>query len=201
MPELDTSAKMLVTLARLGLSRHVLRGLYDMSPDAKHPTDTLRYTFGPLVYHSLYRGVPDGAGGWLTPDIIERDMPLILEERLEILLGLLPGHRISPTEIVLVMHNATMAAPLQHEAAEMYLWAGNHAIRRRMRGEPEEEIAARLVECHASDRDFLEPNGRYHMGYCSLAAEIRRKVVAHDKTRREAAIKAAPKRKAAAKAA
>jgi hypothetical protein len=163
----------------------------------KIPLDLRRYLEGPIIVHSV--------GGW-EKDIPKWMFPQIIAERVEIVTGESPYPIIGPTEIAAVMYAATMAHPLDRDAAELYLWAGARAATRHF-GKPLEEYERMLGPDgnvrQPSDKDVIQRGGRLWELYHGLATEIRRKVVAHqqgrERQRREAkpaagepAIEAAP---------
>lgn len=99
-----------------------------------------------------------------------------LAERWQIVAGELPGHIVGPAEILCVMYGATMVAPLQHDAADLYLWASNQAVVAHFGPDSESAKGAYEVSKHVTDADVLQPGGRLYHDYRQLAFEIRDKV-------------------------
>ena len=93
--------------------------------DPPIPVAVLRYATGPLVVHVSHKKDAHDLG-WLGRDTLALWRPRVDIERLEILCGERPDI-VSPTEIWLVMYNATMDASLQHQITQIYLWAAMRA--------------------------------------------------------------------------
>ncbi len=74
------------------------------------------------------------------------------------------------------MYGATMVAPLQHDAADLYLWASNQAVVAHFGPDSESAKGAYEVSKHVTDADVLQPGGRLYHDYRQLAFEIRDKV-------------------------
>lgn len=129
-----------------------------------------RYLVAPIVVHE--------ASGWGAGDIPTWAPPQIRMERAEIILGVRPTWLVGPTEIMAAMFAATMAAPLERDASELYIWASIHAMARQT-GRPLEDLWAVVRvgnEPPTDDATVLGPSGRLHHVYVDIAREIRRKV-------------------------
>lgn len=146
------------------------------------PLPVLRYVFGPLIVHVVpSQRSDDGGIGWLDRETLRRWRPRVSMERLEILCGERPDV-VSPTEIMLVMNNATHEAPLHYEPAQIYCWASMRAFR----GDPtagttlfgEGRNQGLLADIPSDDEVF---NGRFSHEYRELCREIVAKVISHSK--------------------
>jgi hypothetical protein len=133
--------------------------------------DDKRYLHSPILVHE--------AGGWGAAHIPDWMPPQIRAERVEIILGLQPRWLVGPTEIVAVMHAATLAAPLQREPSDLYVWATVQAMARKL-GKPPEHVWETIRPVGSNepaipDEEVLAPRGRLYMTYLGLSQEIRRK--------------------------
>ncbi len=153
----------------------MLRFCYEMLERGDR-MDDLDYTFGPLVVH----GDPK-----LLDNILPRYKPFVYEERLQILFGQLPDHVVSPTEIMLVMHNVALwgGGPLYHTHSEIYLWASAWAV------EKAGWLTPSVKDTLKDMPTWQDIQGRYGHDYHAIAAEIRRKVISHARSSRKQARK------------
>jgi hypothetical protein len=121
--------------------------------------------------------------------------PQAIAERLLIFAGDLPGHIVSPTELTLAMHPATLQAPLVTEDCHVYLWAGAHARARRnqttytaelerifKREDNGNSLSHMLMRC--SDDVVLSTDKSEGRAYYDLAHRLRRRVVANNQHER-----------------
>jgi hypothetical protein len=163
---LDRDRMMVRLLASTGVGASFLELCYDMCPALPDlDADTRRYTFGPIVYHN--------AGHWTDPAFVKEWQGQIFSERLDILFDQIPGHRVSPTEIMVVAHDASMSSPLHHDLTELYLWASKAAVIARWGAERGPDFIASIPSPHATDDDFLKSGGRFRQVYVDLAGAIR----------------------------
>jgi hypothetical protein len=176
IPELNQNQKMLLLLARMGSPPRVLEFSYDLCADLPILTaDQRRYTFGPVVFHNL--------GRWTDPEFVNEWKAMIYEERLKIAFGQMPGHRVGPTEIMIVMHSRSMEAPMGHTMTQIYLWASTAAAVSRWGKERGPGWVSSLPKPDYTDEAFLLAGGRMHHEYVALTDEIRRKVIRHSEAR------------------
>jgi hypothetical protein len=129
----------------------------------------VKYLAGPVIV---------AHGGWSV------DVPMWMieqarRERLDVLAGNLPGHIVSPTEIAVFTLAASMAMPLDRQAAEIHLWACTRAISRRLGMDG--DIA--LDDRNCTDADVLSPDGRLHREYSRMAHQILETIIKSAKTR------------------
>lgn len=174
----DQDYRLLKGVAELGVGPMSLFGMVyvTMSPEARQiPLAKLRYTFGPLLYHSR-----DGSLEWHSKDILKRWRHRVDIERLEILAGERPD-LVSPTEIWIVMYNAIMTAPMHRPLTELYVWAGHRSAAAAPELVQPDVVATfreRLGNAApvATDEDIF--NGRLTHEYQELCRIILAKVVA-----------------------
>jgi hypothetical protein len=138
------------------------------------PADDRRFLAGPIVVH---------ANGWQN-DIPKWMFDQARAERVEIILGHRKnsGWLVGPTEIAAVMYPAVMANPLHHSTHELYLWASSSASARHF-DKPIAEIWAMLNMRPIEDAEVIDRHGRLWDDYRRLCDEIRRKVIAAEKSR------------------
>jgi hypothetical protein len=164
-------AKLLKVTVELGAPMSQLGQLLAVFPSSPPiPIDELRYTFGPIVYHTP-RGKRDG---WMQPETINRWRPRVNLERIEILCGERPD-LVSPAEIWLVMYGATLEGPMQRDITEIYLWAAHRAYLA-----SGQQFPPSFYKDHngfvVSDEQVFDGNLAHE--YRLLCQAIRRKVVA-----------------------
>lgn len=149
------------------------------------PPDLSRYVFGPLIVHSSKKSEHQYGEGidWLSRDIIKKYKPRVYAERVELANGERPD-LVSPTELWMVMYNATMYSPLAHPLTDLYVWAVHRSL---AAGGFNDEAVLRKhhADCQiiSDDRVFDEKSWTHHHTYRELCGEIRRKVIAHSKYR------------------
>lgn len=160
----DANAKMLSVLAGVGLPGSIVSTLLEMG-GAKMSLDDGRFLRGPIIVHK---------NEWMQ-DIPKWMFDQVRSERTEIALGRLKMP-VGPTEIACVMYPATMAAPLQHDVTELYLWASTNASARHY-GKPVAEYWQKLGREPITDDEVIRPDGRLFHQYSGLAREIRHKVI------------------------
>ncbi len=118
------SVGMLKLLTSVGCGGAVLGLMIDMTLEAhqrpKMPAELRRYVTGPIVVHSNH-------GNDLHDHPLHQFKDEIMWERAQIGLGVSP-FMVSPTELAMVIHEASFVHPLRNYLAEIYLWAGSHAI-------------------------------------------------------------------------
>jgi hypothetical protein len=131
--------------------------------------DDCRFVSGPLIVHQ--NGWTDIVPKWMASQVIA--------ERVEIVLGDAPGI-VGPTEIAAVMMPATFQQPLRYDSHELYLWASVTAVARHTK-RPIAEVWSALGHRPIADAEIIERGGRLWHSYQSLADEIRRKVIAHQR--------------------
>ena len=143
---------------------------------AKLPVDTMRYLNGAIIVHS--RGKPMDS----HPAAQFRDQ--IMEERLDIALGL-SRLTVGPAELLAVMFEATLEAPLRNADSELYMWAGRTAIERKSG-----KVYPYAKENDGGPRWLTEDDVLNNHPWCDayrhLAGTIRNKVVAEAKGREQA---------------
>jgi hypothetical protein len=86
------------------------------------------------------------------------------------------GWQVGATELTLVLYPSTVDAPMRHEYAQIYLWAGAYANSRRYKKPL--EYYWDIISTKIWDEDILNPQGQDHYYYRDLCADIRRKAVA-----------------------
>jgi hypothetical protein len=160
-------ARLLIALAELDCSKHVLAAL--LSLDGLHQ-DHIRFLTGPVVQHRSpwAETTPE----WLCRAVTVDRLRIILDEheRGE------AGWQVGPAELTAVMYPATMDAPLSMEYTDIYLWAAAQANARHY-GKTVAEMWSAVGGDPVEDRHITDPSGRYHHTYRQLCSDIRRRVV------------------------
>ncbi len=105
-------------------------GMFRASP---YDLETSRYVFGPLIFHVAHptttgRLQPYQDCGWLSGDLIREWSPQARKERIEIANGQRPD-LVSPTELWMVMYNATCDSPLRYPLTDIYCWAVHRSMK------------------------------------------------------------------------
>lgn len=121
--------------------------------------DTKRYLRAPVLCHH---------SDW-TQDVPAIFFTQARKERFAIVLGAMPGI-VGPSEIAIILFAASLCAPLQHDYAELYFWAGGHAMKGQQR--PPEEIWS-AIGVTLADSDVLDPRGRLYQTYTRFAHDLR----------------------------
>lgn len=121
-------------------------------------------------------------------------------ERRDLVLGRMPGHRVAPTDITNALYANSMAAPLQSQYAEIYLWATCHVLARKegisfeeMRGRFGPNAAGSNHKICRNDDAFLSPQGEFSSHYAEFASDLRRRLERIGEVNRRAADKAVAK--------
>lgn len=170
----DPTAVMLKGSLELGLPSHILGQVLAAFPhEPPIPLVVLRYVFGPLIIHETQKGEADSIG-WIKKTDLARWRLQVDLERIEILCG--ERHDlISPTELMLVMHNATYDAPLRRDLSDLYAWACTHAFRRAGKATEwaEKSNSLRLPD----DTEVFE--GNLSRAYREVCTAVIAKVVRH----------------------
>lgn len=143
---------------------------------AKLPADTMRYLNGAIIVHC--RGQVD------KNHVAAQFRDQIMEERIDIALGL-SRLTVGPAELMAVMFEAALEAPLDPAVSELYCWAARTAIEHKS-GQvypyPKESSGGpRLL----TEDDVLN-NHPWCDEYRQIAGSIRNKVVAEAKSRERA---------------
>lgn len=157
---------------------------------AEPPMVLMRYVFGPIVVHttkSKGKTYTEGTD-WLPASKIRERKPQVQLERLEILCGERPD-MVSPTEIWLVMNNATHDAPPSFRLSSIYCWAAVRSMIARGDADkvPSELHPENRLFSHMAvprDEDVFDPIGVYHHDYVMVCSEIIRKVGQHSGIKR-----------------
>ena len=109
--------KVLSALADMGAAEEVFFTLLEMAGERELSLEQKRYLCGPLVVHSS-----NGGTCWPLPDWVPAQ---VKAERAEIVSSEIMGGAIAwsvgPTEIMAVMHDAALCAPLRDDHASLYL--------------------------------------------------------------------------------
>lgn len=90
------------------------------------------------------------------------------------------GWRVGHAELTSVIYPLTMDAPMNHEYAQIYLWASMNASAKKhgwsiKEGWKNLGMADYLVR----DEDVVKPSVRYYYDYQRICSDIRRKVIKH----------------------
>ncbi len=172
--ELPDQARQLLAMAHLGfdpcLMLELMGAMVATGGLTKPPGEALRFYAGPVIVHDQ--------GGWA------KDCPIsstrVHAERLAFALG---GSRwaVGPIEIAKVMYAATFEAPLQQDAADLYLW-GSSAMCSELFDHTAEFIQINHLQMTGAalitDEMVADRHTRVGRAYAQLTAEIRRKVLA-----------------------
>jgi hypothetical protein len=161
----ERTRKLLAALAGLGCMADLIPMLAAFG-GIEISADDRRFVTGPIVVHG--NAWMDSVPKWLIPQI--------QAERTEIVFGLRPGP-VGPSELTAVMMPAMHEHPMQHDTADMYLWAAAHAVARHKGAAPIE--IWRLCcgdDLMPQDSAYFDRGGRHYQTYWPLADEIRRKV-------------------------
>ncbi|MGI9498815.1 MAG: hypothetical protein ACR2P3_02155 [Geminicoccaceae bacterium] len=170
----DNVAGPLLALAQAGAGKEVLSAMLDLSGMPLR-ADHRHFLTGPIVQHR---------SDWQpsTPEWLYRAAPA---ERLAIVLDDhahdREGWQAGPSEIAAVLFPASMEAPLQHWAAEIYCWASGHA-KAAQDGVPADVMREKIA--FVDDAQILTPTGSYHRHYRDLVSDIRRRVIRAAKERK-----------------
>ncbi len=122
-----------------------------------------RYLSAPLIC---------SPGGWADtlPSWMRRQAA---QERVLVAAGLMPGHIVGPTEVLVLLHGAAMAGPLSHGDAMVFSWAMMRAHESRFgKGSPKMAEIQAIMPDAPGDADILAPNGRFSMEYRRVAGGI-----------------------------
>lgn len=84
----------------------------------------LKHLAGPIICHSRTHELQSHP---LTNNAVYKHH--IVADRLKWVLGL-TEMPVGPTELVMIMYEASLEAPMHHELAELYIWAGKTAMYR-----------------------------------------------------------------------
>lgn len=140
---------------------------------AKLPVNTMRFLNGAIIVHSRGEVGPDHVATQF------RDQ--IKEERLDIALGLSPLI-VGPAELMAVMFEATLEAPLEPAVSELYMWAARTAIEHKSG-----QVYPYAKESSGGPRWLTEDDVLNRHPWCDeyrqIAGSIRNKVVAEAKGR------------------
>ena len=165
----EQSAQMILVMAELGLPKGMIAELLDFAMAGKLHKDHKRFISAPIIQaQSMWR---ETTPEWLYKAISYDRLSVVIEELKQ---GIV-GWQIGATELVAVLYPATMDAPMRHEYAQIYLWAGAHANSQHYK-KPIEHYWE-LIGAHVKDEDILNPKGQYHYAYRDLCSDIRRKTV------------------------
>jgi hypothetical protein len=111
-------------------------------------------------------------GGWtdtLPPWMRQR----VAQERVLVAAGLMPGHIVGPTEVLVLLHGAAMAGPLSQGDFMVFSWAMAKAYEAQFgQGSQEAAEARAIVPDAPADADILSPSGRFSMEYRRVANGI-----------------------------
>lgn len=172
--------KRLEPMALIGMAGSLLLALTDLglSVEGKKsplPMHRRRFLGGPIICHSRTRELQ-------SHPLLNREgfKGLITRDRLKWVLGLtkLP---VGPAEIAMVMYEASLEAPLNTEAAEIYLWGSSIAMYQLNPGNLE---MLKTVHCKVApdgDPERILDDPMIRLSYFDLANEIQRKVIANSK--------------------
>lgn len=167
---------MLSAMAGMGAHPVVIEALAQFAGETQMTLAQKRYLYGPLVIHSDTGGFAAGLPEWARPQV--------QAERTEIVFGEMSEDPkpwiVGPTEIMAVMYGAALAAPMQPEYANLYLWASCHAAARH-RGTTFEEIAGIIGEVPTDDQVLEGRRGVYGLRevHRRITHDVRRRVVQH----------------------
>jgi hypothetical protein len=170
----ERTVKLLSAMAGIGLRGDVL-GVLSRFAGVEMTADVERWLTGPLIVHQ---------NGW-TETLPKWMLDQVRQERAEIALGHAdPRLIVGPTQIAAVMYPAMLEHPMQHDVAQLYLWATTKAAARKY-GRDERAIWKSLNMAPITDDEVLNDRGLSGVAraYRQLAQEIRRKVAAYRPTR------------------
>ncbi|MEM6362634.1 MAG: hypothetical protein AAF731_21270, partial [Bacteroidota bacterium] len=90
--------------------------------------------------------------------------------------GLTTGWQVGAIELATALYPATHDAPMQHDYAEIYLWASAQACAKHF-NKPREHYIEVLGGQVVDDHQIIEKSGRYYHTYHDLCQTIRSRVV------------------------
>jgi len=178
----ESTKRLLLALAKVGGPMEIVAPMLDIA-GVKLRADHRRFLTGPIVqYENSWR---ETTPRWFYEQIPYERLQIVLDDHEHDR----TGWTVGPAEIAAVMYPATMEAPLNHGATELYLWAAGHAVAKRDRI-PIDDV--REQHGFPPDSAFLEASGSLRNHFVAQATEIRHKVVKHQKERERATRSLAP---------
>lgn len=170
-PPRDKFAEGLMLAAAMGaMPKGIVAAVTEAFTPDRLTLEERRFLEGPFIVHN--------AGGW-NADIPPWLFEAAGAERIGIVFGVTPQYIVGPAEMAAVMFAASMASPMHHEDADLYLWATMNAHAKRKGLDPATLFGELLNMRPITDDEVLQRGGRLHEAYRRLAEDIRRKVVAH----------------------
>ncbi|NRA48534.1 MAG: hypothetical protein HRU12_05330, partial [Phaeodactylibacter sp.] len=130
-----------------------------------------RYLQGPIIQHKS--AFADLTPKWMFNLVAGERLGIVLDEHKQ---GLTSDWRVGPIELATALYPATHDAPMLHEYAQIYLWAGAQACARHYQ-KPREHFWEALGGQVVEDQEVMERGGRYFHSYQELCQTIRKRVI------------------------
>jgi hypothetical protein len=167
--------KQLSLLTLVGCGRQIIGAMLSLGMQTSSlpplPVNKMRFLTGPIIVHTR-------SGDDLGSNPIKSNANFkgqIYSDRLKWALGL-TEMSVGPTEMAMVMYQASLEAPFTHDMAQLYIWASKAAIRAQVGpGQPALDGIDSPLEGEAPEKILSHPSLKYL--YRDLAADIQRKVI------------------------
>ena len=128
----DNHFKMMLAMAQIGMGVSIVQALMEFS-SIKLDKAHVMYLTGPIVHHkSQWNSMTPK---WLYKEVGRARLQIIYEEWKTDSIG----WEVSPEEITIALYGASMDAPMIHEYAQIYIWAGTHASARQHKHSVDEQ--------------------------------------------------------------